>query len=388
MKTRNKIVSAWLVLAVATVALSVSLGAAAADQSAQLQAPQVSAKRASVVMLDDLPIVLGAKGPAPKVRYDFTAGDTLVAKNGWAFANPNWQLSSVPNGSGMALPFSYGAALPGNYAQSEMRFTMPHADQFWIRLRWHVPLNYLHRHDTHLDIVGAPAAGWQLGDIVRGTDGVSQGVISKVDASGVFLRFANKSAYDSVWKGSVTNLTRNSTLSSTGRGQWGANNKLLAMWADAYSGDGKGSTIVWQTDSDWYDGTKNSTITVGYSIGGNTGTSSSGGVAGGGILITPADYGKYMDLIFHGRFSSAPGAKDGVIRTFVRKQGEAKYAMRHNIINADMNKRSDVAAGLQQWQAGYLMGWSNSGYDAQTTFHISQLDYFDSMPAVLNGVSP
>ena len=309
----------------------------------------------------------------------------MAAKNGWSFASPSWGLAAAGDGTGTALPFTYGGTVPGNYGMSEMRFTMPMGDQFWLRLRWHIPANYAHRHDTHLNITGALAAGWQIGDTVRGTDGVSAGVISLVDTSGVFLRFAAKSAYNEVWNGAVTKTTRSSTLTASGRNQWGANNKLLAIWTDGYSSTGLGSTIVWQTDSDWYDGSANSNITVAYTTGGNT---VSGSPVSGGQLITPADYGKYMDIIFYGRFSSASGANNGVIRSFVRKQGQSAYAMVHNITNANMNKRSDVASNLQPWQSGYLMGWSNSGFDAQTTFSISKIDYFTSMPPELQGISP
>ncbi|WP_010465229.1 fibronectin type III domain-containing protein [Acidovorax radicis] len=320
------------------------------------------------------------------VDYDFPRGDTLAAKNGWAFASTSWSLTPTADGSGLALPFTYAGVVPGNYGMSEMRFTMPPQDEFWLRVRWHIPANYGHRHDTELQIANATTAGWRVGDKVRGTDGVSEGVISQIGASNVFLRFAAKSAYNAVWAGTLTNTTRNSALTSTGRSQWAANNKLLAIWTDGYSSTGLGSTIVWQTDSDWYfSGGTHSIVTVGYTRGGNTVT---GSVANGGALITPADYGKYMDIIFHGKFSTTPGAKNGVIRTFARKQGEAAYTMRHNITNADMDKRSDVAANLRQWRAGYLMGWANSGFDAATTFHISKIQVFGQQPADLMGVSP
>ncbi len=320
------------------------------------------------------------------VDYDFPRGDTLAAKNGWAFASTSWSLAPTPDGSGLGLPFTYPGVLPGNYGMSEMRFTMPPQDEFWLRVRWHIPAHYAHRHDTELQIANAAAAGWQVGDRVRGTDGVSEGVISRVDTSTVFLRFAAKAAFNSVWVGTLTNTTRNSALASTGRMQWGANNKLLAIWADGYSSAGLGSTMVWQTDSDWYfSGSTHSVVTVGYSKGGNTVT---GAVANGGTLITPADHGKHMDIIFHGKFSTAPGAKNGVIRTFARKQGETAYTMHHNITNADMDKRSDVAAHLRQWRAGYLMGWANSGFDAASTFHISKIEVFAQRPADLAGVSP
>lgn len=329
----------------------------------------------------------GQTSAAAKISYDFSAGDALVNKGGWNFESTSWTLTAVPGGSGMGLPFAFPGVVPGVDDWTEMRFSMPPTDQFWIHLRWHIPSNYLHRHDTYLNIAGAQTAGWQIGDTVQGTDGVSQGTISLVDSTGVYLRFAAKSSWNDVWIGNVSNITRSNMQLSTGRAQMAANNKLLAMWADDYSAHGFGSTIVWQTDLDWPNdtGSHESIITVGYSVGGKTVT---GAPASGGVLIGPADVGKYMDIIFNARFSTSPGANDGIIRTFVRKQGESTYTMRHNITNANMDKRSDVAPNLQQWQAGYLMGWSNSGYDTETTFHLSQIEYFDSLPSELIGISP
>lgn len=334
------------------------------------------------------PLPSPTPSPQALVDYDFPRGDTLAAKNGWAFASTGWPLTPTGDGAGPGLPFNYAGVLPGEYGMSEMRFTMPPQDAFWLRLRLHVPANYVHRHDTELQIAQAAAAGWQVGDRVRGTDGVSEGVISRIGASQVFLRFAAKSAFNAVWVGTLTNTTRASTLASTGRMQWATNNKLLAIWTDDYSAHGKGPTIIWSTELDWSGSraSRDSFLTVAHTTGGNT---VSGAAAIASLpLIAAADVGKAMDIVFHGRFSSRPGAKDGVIRSFVRKQGQASYTMVHNITNADLDKRSDVPAALQPWRAGYLMGWANSGYDQATTFHLSKIEVFAQPPAELAGVTP
>jgi hypothetical protein len=318
--------------------------------------------------------------PALVVSYDFLAGDTIAPKNGWVFSNPNWPMGPLPGGGGNSMPFTYGAEPAGEDGWSEHRFAMPSADEFWIRLRWHVPANYHHRVDTYLEISNAYAAGWRVGDIVRGRDGTSQAAISRITSTIVWLRDAPKSYNNDVWLGQLTNLTRSTTLTSTVRRREPVNNKLLAIWCDDYSSHGKGSTIVWQTDH-WTDNTENVVLTVGYSVGNNTVT---GGVVDGGILIRPADYGKYMDIIFHGKFSTSQGANNGIIRSWVRKEGQTGYTRFHNITNANMNKPTNVPASEQFWKRGYLMGWSNSGFDQTTTFHLSKIEYYNALPAVLN----
>ena len=121
-------------------------------------------------------------------------------------------------------------------------------------------------------------------------------------------------------------------------------------------------------------------LTVGYSTGNRTVT---GPVVDGGLLLTPADRGKFIDLIFHGKFSTSPGANDGIIRSWVRKKNQPAYIAFHNITDARLDKPSAVPASEQFWKRGYLMGWSNSGFDQETTFHLSQIEYYQSRPAAL-----
>lgn len=315
------------------------------------------------------------------VVYDFTKGDSLSPRGGWVFHDSRWALDTVPGTDGtVGLPFRYPGVEPGEYGMSEMRFSMARGHEFWISFRWHVPANYHHRHDTRLGILPSQRVGWQLGDTVVGTDGASSGVISQQDSTGVFLRFAAKSYYNEVWIGQVRNRNRSAVATSTSRSQWPANNKLLAVWADDYSSRGTGSTIIWGTDLDWAAGQKASEITVGYSVGGKT---VSGSPASGGVLIRAQDTGKWIDLVFHGKFASRDGARDGVIESWFRRQGETSWTKAHDIRDADLNRPTGVADSLRTWGYGYLMGWANSGYDKTTTFHLSRIEHGFSRPAHL-----
>lgn len=180
------------------------------------------------------------------VLYDFTAGDTLAPKNGWRFSATNWNLLTIPNTNTVGLPFAFIGKPPGNYATREMRFTPPSADEFWLKFRLHIPVNYAHRFDVRIDTPDASLQGWQVGDRVQGADGQSEGIVSEVDGTGIFLRNPVSWWANAVWVGTIRNLTRNTTATSTQRVGWSSNNKLLAMWADGYSSKGLGSTIVWE----------------------------------------------------------------------------------------------------------------------------------------------
>lgn len=320
-----------------------------------------------------------------QVSYDFSAGDSLQSKNGWVFESTTWPLTTVPGTSFKGLPFTYAATTPGEYPpNSEMRFQMPGADEFWLGWRLHIPANFQLRNDTIVAVGDAQTADWKKGDQVRGADGISTGTISGFSADGIFVRYAQKGAYPDVWGSSstpkvITNITRNTVLTSTGRSVWDTGNKLLALWNDDYSYAGTGPTIILGIISDFaVNGVKDAVLTAAYRGAGpvNDGSRTNFSNLPGGILISDAQQGKYIDLMLHAKFSSHAGAKDGVLQTWVRYEGESSYTLRHSIIDADMDK----GVSNKQWQAGYLMGWSNVGYDESTTIHISKIEYYSSAP--------
>lgn len=327
------------------------------------------------------------------VDYDFSAGDSLAAKNGWRFGSPDWPLTPVAGSTAVGIGFEYPGVLPGQYGWQEMRFNMPPTDSFWLQFRLHIPANYAHRSDTKIDLPADQITDWQLGDELVATDGQSTGRISAIyrqasgDISpGVFLRTADKAWSNGLWVGKLLNRNRQNSAVSQGRAIWPANNKLAAVWADDYSAHGLGPSVVWELmplEVDTAGQTSDSTyLTVHYSAGNHQG-------AGGHIralgepLITGQDAGRYLDIVLHGQFSSRPGAKDGIIQSYLRKEGESQYRLKHDIRDADMDKRSELPLAQQPWQAGYLMGWSNSGFDTLTRFHISKIQYYRSRPQQL-----
>ncbi|MFN7152226.1 MAG: fibronectin type III domain-containing protein [Acidovorax sp.] len=325
------------------------------------------------------------------VDYDFSRGDTLAAKNGWRF-HSNWALSPVPGANAMGLPFTYQGTADGVYPNNaEMRFDMPAQSALWLRVRLHEPTNYVHRHNTSIDVANAAAAGWRVGDQLLAHDGVSKGTISSITPTSVFVRWAEKSAYD-IWGNSsairtIRNTTNNTALNSTRKSVWDGS-KIMALWVDGYSQAGTGPTVILGLNSDWtFGSSKDPLLTAGYTATAGTSRTSVGGITGG-KLFTAAHRGKYLDLAVHVRFSSQPRAKDGVIQTWVRYEGEAAYTLRHNIRNADMDRPLNLAGDRQLWQKGYLMGWSNVGFDEETTFHISKIEVFGQQPADLMGVTP
>lgn len=345
-------------------------------------------------------------GAAPLVSYDFTAGDTFVNKNGWSFAGTVGPIAGIPGTNAMGLRFRYPGAVVDSHSYDNERCawieqpaTMPPAAQeFYLEIRLHVPTNYAHRSDVGIKVApGSSISGWQLGDRVRSADDTFEGTISGFDTTlpgdgGIagqvfFLRNAGCAGCDYAWVGSLRNLTRNLSATTILRRMIAANNKLMAVFADGYSAHGNGSTIVWEywpNDPNAAQGQtpRASELAVHYSPGRFTGA---GSHLQGTAFIGPNDFGKYIDVLLHGKFSNPAGARNGVIGTWLRREGATNYTRIHQVLDADMDKRGTAAnpGTLVPWQQAKLLGWANSCFDTQTDFHISRIRYYDARPSGL-----
>jgi hypothetical protein len=67
--------------------------------------------------------------------------------------------------------------------------------------------------------------------------------------------------------------------------------------------------------------------------------------------------------------SSKVGANDGVVQTWMKKEGESSYKSIHNITNANI-AASGATGGFN---TGYFFGWSNAGFDEETSFYIDDV---------------
>lgn len=284
-------------------------------------------------VMQNPPLIPSQPAVMPLVRYDFSAGDSLVARDGWQFWSDSWPVGSVADTQAKGLIFDYEASLPGQIS----------------------------------------------------------GFVSVPENQGVYVRYAQKGAYNEVWGSAdspkpVRNLTRNTSLISAGRSTHDTGSKLLAVWNDDYSYSGTGSTIVLGMISECvFNADKSSQLTAAYRGAGKIdhGNRTNFSNIAGGTLITEQHRGQYLDLLLRARFSSVPGAKDGILQTWVRDQGQTDYQLRHNISDADLDK----GISNKSWQAGYLMGWSNAGYDQPSRFHISKLEYWLQAPPELNSAA-
>jgi len=126
-------------------------------------------------------------------------------------------------------------------------------------------------------------------------------------------------------------------------------NKLFAIYSDAYSHNGTGSTV-------WVgmhrQNTTDASLSFSYSAGNNT---SSGSALQIQPFFTINDRGRWMHMAIHVKTESNDGSSDGVVQTYRRWQGESAYTELHNASGLPIKLPADSSPdGLM---LGYILGW-------------------------------
>jgi hypothetical protein len=160
------------------------------------------------------------------------------------------------------------------------------------------------------------------------------------------------------------------------------NNKLFALWMDNYSQNGFGPTVVWEY---WHDGQNGSELSVHYSEGNLTPAGPHHQYQP--FISTPADRGRWMQIVLHVRAATRNGAgasnNDGLIETYRRWDGESAYARLHQVVDVNI---APPMSGPFGWARGYFMGWSNPGFVEETDFYIDDVEISDSMDLSASGI--
>lgn len=144
-----------------------------------------------------------------------------------------------------------------------------------------------------------------------------------------------------------------------------ANNKWFALWMDDYSQHGDGPTIVWNF---WPQGGGTSRFT--FSLSQESPSTEPGHHAGyEDFMVHPRDQGRWMQVVLYAKRASAPGETDGVAQIWRRWEGE----LTHTLLSETAGRGFGApAGGPDGWAAGYVMGWSNSGYAEDTEFLLDE----------------
>ncbi len=328
-------------------------------------------------------------GPAndagPEARaaivYDFAAGDTMAdVREGFDWAGDR-TVSTADGSTEAGAELAHRATpAPNGDSSSEVRYSFPPTLELYQRIRLQVPPNFEHRTSLRLALApGTSVAGWELGDVIVGANGVAQGTLLAIasDESRIWLANADDPRIDRSWIGTATNETRGETFEITDRASEGSNNKLWAIWMDGYSARGWGPTVVWEF---WPDGEGGSNLAVHWSRGEHNGAG--GHQMHAPFFVVPEDRGSFFEITTRLVAATDRTSADGVIQLWVRKEGEAEPTLLHDVRDANIappveEPENDTLP--RSWANGYLLGWANSGYTERTVFRLSRYEYWGAV---------
>lgn len=145
-----------------------------------------------------------------------------------------------------------------------------------------------------------------------------------------------------------------------------SNNKLLAIWMDAYSSSGDGSTLILEL---YESGNGNSNLQVKVSPGRFSVVNSVGSSVR--FITVPEDRGRYMYLALKVVAESTEDANDGSVEVWRKWAGEDDWAKLHD--HSGIRVRVPTA-GPNGFENGYLLGADNSGYMEDTEFLVDDFN--------------
>lgn len=144
------------------------------------------------------------------------------------------------------------------------------------------------------------------------------------------------------------------------------NHKFFALWMDKYSIKGEGGSVYWNF---WRDSDGGSSITVSSNRGNYSTTGSQ--IQRKKFIKVPEDRGRWMQVVFNIVASSSVDSSDGYIAFWRRWEGEREFTQMHEVTNVKLPTPSGSPNGFIK---GYLMGWANGGYAADTEWLIDDFE--------------
>ena len=145
----------------------------------------------------------------------------------------------------------------------------------------------------------------------------------------------------------------------------GSNNKFLSLWSESYTAL-TSARVVWEMRP--IESTGGSVIYFKYnhpdSIVGSDNQYTP-------FISVPADRGRWMQVVLHVKIASAVNASDGVIELYRRWDGESMFTRIHGSDTINVYPTS----GPMGFSFGYLMGWANGAYAADTEWLIDDVTF-------------
>jgi len=339
-----------------------------------------------------LAVARGAQIAQPLVDANFANGNTLSTFDtnniGFSWGDQSFTSVGVHPESGVnSLIFNYQATPPPNIgeAQAEARFNL--GQQFtevWTQFELYVPSNFKLRVIKVIAVdSGQDISGWLPGDAVVGGNS-AEAIVWGVSGQTLYLLNPQKAIFkDGYWSGvTLTNETRSLTATvAAGASAYvhGSNNKFATLWSGNYSGGpttGGGGTLDVEYEGELdpvvagaYEDTVLSCKSTETDTSPQTANLKSAATPLAPAIDQQTDPGTAIKYDFHWKRASADGVDDGVCEVF---KNEVLVYGRYDLPNYDTT--------MNYFERGYLLGYSNSGFDENTKFGISRFRVFDSKP--------
>lgn len=321
--------------------------------------------------------------PAPLTEMDFRAQNIFEVNEGVVeWSGQHGGIVEVPNSELQGVRFRYNATEIERDSTSELRYTIhqPLAHS-WEYLSLRQPDNFYHResilliaaYDLNVD-------EWLPGDAVITDKGV-RAVVAKLDGERMFIT-DNEHRHEQKWGAgrTITNQRNGVTFEPLdSRGQ-PTNNKLSTQWQGQYAN--AGMTLETKAVPPGFGGE----LGVSYCRPTINRSASHGSIGfmknninndQRAVCFDPADNGKVVEFVIERKRSAHAEDKTGGYRIWKRVEGEDWALIFSNmtlLVFDELNNSFDK---------GYVMGWSNSGYNEQTDFYLLGWQLWDSKPTFL-----
>lgn len=319
----------------------------------------------------------------PLTAIDFQVNNLFEVNEGVVdWSGSHGGIVQVPNSELQGVRFRYKATDIDRDSTSEFRYTIYQPlEHSWEYLVFRQPVNFYHRESVLLIAPYTLSRNeWLLGDKVITDKGI-RGIVAKLDGERLFIT-DNEDRYDQNWGEGRTISNIRSGVSFNpidSRGQ-PSNNKLSTQWQGQYSN--AGMTLETEAIPPGFGGE----LGVSYCRPTINRSASHGGIGyiknkindnQKAICFDPADNGKVVEFVVERKRSAHIQDKTGGYRIWKRVEGEEWALIFSNmslLVFDEVNNSFDK---------GYVMGWSNSGYNEQTDFYLLGWQLWDSKPSFL-----
>ncbi len=295
---------------------------------------------------------------------DFETGDYSMTEGGFEW-DGDTEISETPNGT-LGIKFKYGPdGLREDTWREQRYFLGDNYNDIWIKYDLYIPENYHHRCDLALKL-DRSASDFELGDVVAKVETTDDSPVVSDEKWGIVKHIVEDTIYvDELPDLGTLRATHTIQNKRTGSNYKvvekignGVNNKLGVIWQGKYGSDKTGNAIEFGL---WYGYRGNSNLS--YAPSKDHGAWVSGHTTPETPFIDKEkDLGKWMEVIIHVKVASKSN-NDGVVQVW--KNGE-KYFDATNVKNY-----SDM--GYNYYDKGYLLGYSNSGFEEETNLYIDNV---------------